>query len=121
MYGASCTSRSHPSAVPTMRLTLMPPPYSRRPTGGAMTVRHVTFGNLGRDKNPHKTTKWLDRQAIQNLHAATPDWQAAVVLCEVNEGDDDDELKLVLNEFRGWRLYGRTTREPVLLSPDQPK
>ncbi|HRD59397.1 hypothetical protein [uncultured Nocardioides sp.] len=86
-----------------------------------MTVRHYAFANLGRDKSETKSTQPIDRRALAAIHEAVGDKQAAVVFCEINEGDDNDELALLRAEFKGWRLYGRTTREPVLLSPDQPR
>lgn len=85
-----------------------------------MTVRHYGFGNVGHPDIKGGTTP-LDLDALRALHEAVGDEQAAVALAEINEGDDNDELALVLRVFKGWSLYGRTTREPVLLSPDQPR
>jgi hypothetical protein len=78
------------------------------------------FLNLGRDKSPGSTQR-VDRAALLKLHDALPETNAAAFLCEIGEGDDDDELALALEVFDGWRLYGRTTHEPILLSPDQPR
>lgn len=85
-----------------------------------MSIRHYAFGNIGRDKGP-KSTNRLDMDALMALRVNVPNEQAAIFLCEINEGDDNDELKLVQTAFKGWRIYGRKTREPILLSPDQPK
>lgn len=86
-----------------------------------MTVRHYAFGNIGRDKDPKAGTQRIDREALGALRDAVPGEQTAVFLCEINEGDDNDELALVRKIFKGWTLYGSTTREPILLSPDQPR
>lgn len=86
-----------------------------------MSLRHYAFGNVGRDKNDKRSTHAVDLDALRGLLEAVGDEQAAVFLCEINEGDDNDEFALVRKVFKGWRLYGRTTREPILLSPDQPR
>lgn len=89
-----------------------------------MTVRHHGLLNLGRDDDPTRSTNWIDRHALEALLEAVGDRKAAVWLVEVNEGDDNNELALVREVFKGWSLYagarGRRVREPVLLSPDQP-
>lgn len=86
-----------------------------------MTVRHYAFGNVGRDKSEARSSKRLDLNALRGLRAKVDNEKAAVFLCEINEGDDNNELDLIRQVFPGWRIYGRSTREPILLSPDQPK
>lgn len=85
-----------------------------------MTIRHYAFGNIGREKGPKSSNK-IDMDALMALRVNVPDEEAAIFLCEINEGDDNNELKLVQTAFKGWRIYGKKTREPILLSPDQPK
>ena len=86
-----------------------------------MTVRHYAFGNVGRDKNDKKSSHRLDLDALTALHDRVGDEKACVILSEINEGDDNTEMQLTRQHFPGWRLYGSKTREPILLSPDQPK
>lgn len=85
-----------------------------------MTVRHYGLLNDGRDKKPGSTER-IDRRALVNLRDALGEKQAAAFLCEINEGDDNDEMAEAIDVFDGWTIYGRTTREPVFLSPDQPR
>lgn len=75
------------------------------------------FGNDGRDNRPGSTTP-LDLDLLRSLRDSVPDTRSAVFLCEINEGDDNNELALVREVFKGWRLYGRNTHEPILLTPD---
>lgn len=86
-----------------------------------MSLKHYLFGNVGRDKSAKLSSHRVDLDALRALKKRAPDEQTAVILSEINEGDDNNELKLALSVFKGWRLYGRKTREPILLSPDQPK
>lgn len=86
-----------------------------------MTVRHYAFGNVGRDKNEKKSSRGVDLDALRGLRDRIPDEESAVILSEINEGDDNNELKLARQVFPGWRVCGSKTREPILLSPDQPK
>lgn len=86
-----------------------------------MTIRHYALGNIGRDKNLRKSSRPLDLHALRALRNSVPPEKSAVFLSEINEGDDNDELALVRKIFPKWRIYGRKTREPILLSPDQPK
>lgn len=86
-----------------------------------MTLRHYAFGNVGRDQSDVRSSKRLDIHALMGLQKALPDEQAAVILCEINEGDDNNEYEIIRDIFPGWKLYGRESREPILLSPDQPK
>lgn len=86
-----------------------------------MTVRHYAFGNVGRDKNDNRSSRGLDLDALRGLRAKLEDEQSAAILSEINEGDDNNEYKLIKQVFPKWRIYGRKTREPILLSPDQPK
>lgn len=76
---------------------------------------HYGFGNVGRGTNG------ADRDALEALHAAMPDQRAVVLLCEINEGDANDELALAKRIFRGWTFYCQATREPIALSPDWPR
>jgi hypothetical protein len=86
-----------------------------------MSIRHFGLLNLGRDKSETRSTQGIDRDALIKLRDALGEKQAAAFLVEINEGDDDDELALAREVFDGWHLYGRTTHEPILLSPDQPR
>lgn len=89
-----------------------------------MTVRHYGLLNLGRDKNPKRSTDRIDRDALTQLRDLVGGRQAAVFGVEINEGDDNNELALFRKVFHGWTVYagpaGRRVREPILLSPDQP-
>lgn len=85
-----------------------------------MTIRHYAFGNIGRRKGP-QSTNVIDMDALMALRVNVPNEETAIFLCEINEGDKNNELKLVQTAFKGWRIYCRRTREPILLSPDQPK
>lgn len=85
-----------------------------------MSIRHYGLLNLGRDKKPGSTQR-LDRTALVKLRTELGDEQAAAFLVEINEGDDNNELALAVDVFDGWELYGQGTREPVFLSPDQPR
>lgn len=85
-----------------------------------MSVRHYALGNIGRDKGP-KSSNRIDLDALLALRVNIPDEQSAIFLCEINEGDDNNEMALVRTTFKGWRVYGAKTREPILLSPDQPR
>lgn len=84
-----------------------------------MAIRNYLFANIGRDKGP-KSSNWIDEQSVKALRERTPDEECAVFLCEINEGDDNNEFSILREYYPGWTLYGRTTREPILLSPDQP-
>jgi hypothetical protein len=85
-----------------------------------MVVRTFAFGNIGRDKDPNKNSRPLDYDALRALKSELPDEKTAVILCEINEGDDNNEYHAIRQTFKGWRLYFRNTREPILLSPDNP-
>lgn len=86
-----------------------------------MTIRHYAFGNVGRDKSERSSSRRLDVDALKGLRSKVDNEHSAVFLCEINEGDDNNEMELVRDMFPDWHLYGRETREPILLSPDQPK
>jgi hypothetical protein len=86
-----------------------------------MTVRHYAFGNIGRDKNDKKSSHHLDLDALREMRKRVSDKKTALIFSEINEGDDNNELRLIRQHFPGWRVYGAKTREPILLSPDQPK
>lgn len=86
-----------------------------------MTLKHYFFGNLGRDKNVNKSSRGLDLHALRGLRRRATNKHTAIFLCEINEGDDNNELELVRKIFPDWKIYGAKTREPILLSPDQPK
>lgn len=86
-----------------------------------MVVRHYAFGNFGRDKDPNKSSRGIDYDALRALKAAIPEEKSAVILAEINEGDDNNEYHAIRQTFKGWRLYFRGTREPILLSPDNPR
>ena len=79
-----------------------------------MTV-HYGFGNVGRGRDS------ADLNALKALRDALPDERAAVFLCEINEGDHNDELALAKRIFKGWRFYCQRSREPIALSPDWPR
>jgi hypothetical protein len=87
-----------------------------------MSIRRYGLLNLGRDKKPG-TTQRIDRAALTELFQLVGDVQAAVFGVEINEGDDNNELALFRQVFKGWTVYagapGRRVREPILLSPDQ--
>ena len=85
-----------------------------------MVIRWSGFGNVGRDQSEKRSSKRVDTDALEALRDALPDERAAAFLCEINEGDDNNEMKLARQIFKGWRLYGSNTREPILLSPDNP-
>lgn len=85
-----------------------------------MSIRHYAFANIGRDKGPQSSNR-IDMNALMALRVNVPDEQCAIFLCEINEGDDNDELKAAMTVFPDWRVYCRGTREPILLSPDQPR
>jgi hypothetical protein len=55
-----------------------------------VTVRHYGLLNDGRDKKPGSTQR-IDRRAFVNLREALGETQAAAFLCEINEGDDNDD------------------------------
>lgn len=82
------------------------------------------FGNIGKRPGGPPTTR-VDQDALHALHASLPNEDAVVFLCEINEGDDDNEMALVREAFKGWTLYagtaGQQVREPILTSPDIPK
>jgi len=85
-----------------------------------MTAITYGFGNIGRTK--HGSSAGVDKSALTSLKNALPDKRAAVFLCEINEGDDNNELALVRQVFKGWTVYAgnknNKVREPILLSPD---
>lgn len=84
-----------------------------------MSIRHYLFANIGRDKGP-KSTNRIDLDAMRAMRDAAPEEKCAIFWAEILEGDDNPELGDIHKIFPGWRLYGRETREPILLSPDQP-
>lgn len=89
-----------------------------------MSIRHYVFANIGRDKGP-QTSNRIDQAALNALARRCKEKfdneQTAVMLAEIMEGDDNNEMGLVAKTFPGWKIYGRSTREPILLSPDQPE
>lgn len=85
-----------------------------------MVVRYYAYGNVGRDKSPFHLSTRIDLDALRGLRDAIPDEKAAVFLNEINEGDDNNEYAAIKQVFPHWRIYGRNTREPILLSPDNP-
>lgn len=86
----------------------------------------TTYGllNLGRDHNPARSTRRLDHRTLVALRDALLNGRprafakAAAFLVEINEGDDDNELDIACDVFRGWRCYGERTREPIFLTPE---
>lgn len=62
-----------------------------------------------------------DKETLHALHDAMPQKRAVVLLCEINEGDHNDELALAKKIFDGWHFYCQATREPIALSPDWPR
>lgn len=85
-----------------------------------MSIRHFVFANIGRDKGP-KSSNRIDLDAMRAVRDSVPDEETAIHWAEILEGDDNNELGLIHKTFPGWRLYGAGTREPILLSPDQPE
>jgi hypothetical protein len=81
-------------------------------------MRTYGFLNLGRDKNPNKSTWRIDHMALTLLRDAIGETNAVAFLCEINEGDDNDEMTLLRDTFTGWRCFGHNTREPIVVSPD---
>jgi hypothetical protein len=85
-----------------------------------MSVRNYGLLNLGRDKKPGSTQR-IDRAALVKLRDALggPDAKnAAAFLVEINEGDDNNELALALDVFKGWRCFGEHTHEPIFTTQD---
>lgn len=85
-----------------------------------MSIRHYAFGNIGRDKGP-KSSNVVDLDALRAIKNEVPDEECAIQWAEIREGDDNNELGLIHKTFPGWHIYGASTREPIILSPDQPK
>jgi hypothetical protein len=76
----------------------------------------IGFGNVGRGSDG------ADRDALEALFAAMPDQRWAVLLCEINEGDANDELALAKRLAPdGSTFYCQRSREPIVLSPDFPR
>lgn len=84
-----------------------------------MSIRHYAFANIGRDKGP-KSSNNIDTASIIAVRDSVPDEQTAIFWAEIREGDDNNELGLIHKYFPGWKIYGAATREPIILSPDQP-
>jgi hypothetical protein len=76
----------------------------------------IGFANLGRTRDGQSSS--IDRDALEALRDALPRERAVVMLCEINEGDRNDELALAKRVFKGWKFYNQGSREPVGLSPD---
>lgn len=77
----------------------------------------VGFGNVGRVK--HGSSYGVDKDALEALFAAMPGERWAVLLCEINEGDDNNELALAKRLApKGSTFYCQNSREPIVLSPD---
>lgn len=89
-----------------------------------MTVRHFGLINLGRDQRPGSTDR-IDERIVEEALELVGDKQAVIFGCEVNEGDDNNELAIFRKVLKGWAMYagpvGKRVREPIFLSPDQPK
>ncbi|HEY9473057.1 MAG TPA: hypothetical protein VIS06_04290 [Mycobacteriales bacterium] len=85
-------------------------------------MRHYGLLNLGRDKNPNRSTQRIDRAALRKLRDALGGptaTNAVAFLVEINEGDDNDELALAKDVFgKGWACYGESTHEPIFLTRD---
>lgn len=79
-------------------------------SGEAITY---AFANVGRGSDG------ADQDALKALFDAMPDKRWVVFLCEINEGDHNDELALAKRLApAGSRFYAQATREPIVLSPD---
>jgi hypothetical protein len=77
----------------------------------------IGFGNVGRTK--HGKSYGVDKDALAALFDAMPAERWAVLLCEINEGDDNNELALAKRLApKGSRFYCQRSREPIVLSPD---
>lgn len=73
----------------------------------------IGYGNIGRGTNG------ADWDALKALFDAMPENRWAVLLCEVNEGDQNDELALAKRLApKGSTFYCQRSREPIVLSPD---
>ena len=83
-----------------------------------MKRRTYGFLNLGRDKDPTKSSWRLDRAALNKVKAALPDENFVVFFAEIGEGDDNEEMDLIQRVFPACQLRCTGTREPILLSPD---
>lgn len=81
-------------------------------------IQRRTYGlfNMGRRKRG--STAKLDRTMLRRVKDSMPDENAVVFWVEVNEGDDNNELDLIESMFPKWRLMCRSTREPIMVSPD---
>jgi hypothetical protein len=76
----------------------------------------IGYGNVGRGSNG------ADHDALAALFAAMPEKRWAVMLCEINEGDINDELALAKRLApKGTTFYCQRSREPIALSPDFPR
>lgn len=79
----------------------------------------IGYGNIGHPDHP---SGGVDTQALEALFDAMPDRRWAVLLCEINEGDNNDELALAKRLAPpGSRFYCQRSREPMILSPDFPR
>jgi hypothetical protein len=73
----------------------------------------IAFGNVGRGP------AGADHDALRDLFARMPKTRWAVLLCEINEADDNDELALTKRLMpKGATVYCQASREPIVLSPD---
>jgi hypothetical protein len=88
-----------------------------------VTVSHFGLINLGRDQRPGSTDR-IDERIVEECLELVGDEQAAIYGCEVNEGDDNNELAVFRKVLKGWTMYAgppeHRVREPIFLSPDQP-
>jgi hypothetical protein len=76
----------------------------------------IGFANVGRGSNG------ADHDAIAAMFAAMPERRWAILWCEINEGDRNNELALAKRLApKGTRWYCQASREPIALSPDWPR
>jgi hypothetical protein len=108
---AACILVGAPAAF--VIYTVVTPPTGA-PVNAPLTVG---FGNVGRTK--HGSSWGVDKDALGALFAAMPAERWAVLLCEIGEGDDNDELALAKRLApKGSTFYCQASREPIVLSPD---
>lgn len=83
------------------------------------TTKTYALLNLGRDKDPDTSTRRIDRDILTKVRNNVPDRRAVIFFCEINEGDDNNELALIREMFGAdFRIYGAETREPIAVSRD---
>ena len=85
-----------------------------------MNLRRRVYAllNLGRDNNERRSTNPIDWRILTSLKRSLPRRNWVVFFVEINEGDDNNERRLIRSRFPGARLLGANVREPIMVSPD---